>query len=182
VALGIAAQFELTLRQIDVVGTWEKLDQAEAMPPVSVALSSSVDAAGYADQGVMTYGNSGIYGGLHGPGVPPAGDPSSAERETAHCSCRNQPARGDRLLAVVTRAPDGLEPGLKSQIPAAGFRAKIQSAADICVLAAIIKKELALDVSLYTLSTDFVCSFFRKNPAFLRLSRTRRQQFVLASF
>jgi hypothetical protein len=31
VALGVAAQFELTLRQVDVIGTWEKLDQAEAV-------------------------------------------------------------------------------------------------------------------------------------------------------
>jgi hypothetical protein len=29
VALGVAAQFELTIRQVDVIGAWEKLDQAE---------------------------------------------------------------------------------------------------------------------------------------------------------
>ena len=36
VALGVAAQFELTLRQVDVIGTWEKLDQAEAVQASAV--------------------------------------------------------------------------------------------------------------------------------------------------
>jgi hypothetical protein len=31
VALGVAAQFELTMRQADVIGVWEKLGQAEAV-------------------------------------------------------------------------------------------------------------------------------------------------------
>jgi hypothetical protein len=31
VAHGVAAQFELTLRQVDVIGTWEKLDQVECV-------------------------------------------------------------------------------------------------------------------------------------------------------
>jgi hypothetical protein len=34
--LGVAAQFELTLRQVDVIGTWEKLDQAEAVQASAV--------------------------------------------------------------------------------------------------------------------------------------------------
>jgi hypothetical protein len=33
VALGVAAQFEFTLRQIDVIGEWEKLDHAVAVVP-----------------------------------------------------------------------------------------------------------------------------------------------------
>ena len=32
----MAAQFELTLRQVDVIGTWEKLDQAEAVQASAV--------------------------------------------------------------------------------------------------------------------------------------------------
>jgi hypothetical protein len=36
VALGVAAQFELTPRQVDVIGTWEKLDQAEAVQASAV--------------------------------------------------------------------------------------------------------------------------------------------------
>jgi hypothetical protein len=33
VALGVPAQFELTMRQADVIGVWEKLGQAEAVEP-----------------------------------------------------------------------------------------------------------------------------------------------------
>jgi hypothetical protein len=36
VALRVAAQFELTLRQVDVIGTFEKLDQAEAVQASAV--------------------------------------------------------------------------------------------------------------------------------------------------
>jgi hypothetical protein len=36
VALRVAAQFELTLRRVDVIGTWEKLDQAEAVQASAV--------------------------------------------------------------------------------------------------------------------------------------------------
>jgi hypothetical protein len=32
--------------------------------------------------------------------------------------------------------------------------------------AVLTEKELAIDVSLYTLSPDFVCPFFRENPHF----------------
>jgi hypothetical protein len=33
VALGVAAQFELTLRQVDVIGYWEKIDAALRIDP-----------------------------------------------------------------------------------------------------------------------------------------------------
>ena len=36
VALGVAAQFELTIRQVDVIGVWEKLDQAEPVEPGAI--------------------------------------------------------------------------------------------------------------------------------------------------
>lgn len=36
VALGVAAQFELTLRQVDVIGYWEKLDAAECVAPAAI--------------------------------------------------------------------------------------------------------------------------------------------------
>jgi DDE superfamily endonuclease len=49
--------------------------------------------------GGIAYGNSRIYGGLHGPWVPPCGGPIIRRREPARNSCRDQPARRDRLLA-----------------------------------------------------------------------------------
>jgi hypothetical protein len=36
VALGVAAQFELTMRQVDVIGIWEKLDQGEPVKPDAI--------------------------------------------------------------------------------------------------------------------------------------------------
>lgn len=36
VALGVAAQFEFTLRQIDVIGEWQKLDRAVAVEPGAI--------------------------------------------------------------------------------------------------------------------------------------------------
>jgi hypothetical protein len=37
VALGVAAQFEFTLRQIDVIGTWERVTGARGLPADSIA-------------------------------------------------------------------------------------------------------------------------------------------------
>jgi len=36
VALGVAAQFEFTLRQIDVIGEWERLDRVKELPPGAI--------------------------------------------------------------------------------------------------------------------------------------------------
>jgi len=36
VALGVAAQFELTMRQADVIGVWERVGQTEARLSKSV--------------------------------------------------------------------------------------------------------------------------------------------------
>jgi hypothetical protein len=36
IALGVAAQFEFTLRQIDVIGEWERLDRVKELPPGAV--------------------------------------------------------------------------------------------------------------------------------------------------
>jgi hypothetical protein len=36
IALGVAAQFELTLRQVDVIGYWEKVDHAEHVEPGAI--------------------------------------------------------------------------------------------------------------------------------------------------
>jgi hypothetical protein len=36
IALGVAAQFELTMRQADVIGVWEKLGQAETVEPGAI--------------------------------------------------------------------------------------------------------------------------------------------------
>jgi hypothetical protein len=36
IALGVAAQFEFTLRQIDAIGEWEKLDRVKQLPPGAI--------------------------------------------------------------------------------------------------------------------------------------------------
>jgi hypothetical protein len=36
IALGVAAQFELTLRQVDVIGEWEKIDRTVALGPGAI--------------------------------------------------------------------------------------------------------------------------------------------------
>jgi hypothetical protein len=36
IALGVAAQFEFTLRQIDVIGEWEKIDRVKQLPPGAI--------------------------------------------------------------------------------------------------------------------------------------------------
>ena len=36
IALGVAAQFELTLRQVDVIGEWEKIDRTVALEPGAI--------------------------------------------------------------------------------------------------------------------------------------------------
>src|SRR5207249_10901462 len=41
-ALGVAAQFELTLAEIDVIGSWEKIDRARAMPMGAIARAGRV--------------------------------------------------------------------------------------------------------------------------------------------
>ena len=42
VALGVAAQFELTLRQVDVIGYWEKVDRAEHVEPGAIVDRSCI--------------------------------------------------------------------------------------------------------------------------------------------
>lgn len=40
VALGVAAQFEFTIAQIDVIGTWETFDRARGVPPGAVVVGA----------------------------------------------------------------------------------------------------------------------------------------------
>ena len=49
-------------------------------------------------------------------------------------------------------------------------KTQIWIAVSVYVLVAIVKKELHLDASLYTLSTDLVGLGFRENPDFMRLA------------
>jgi hypothetical protein len=41
-ALGVAAQFELTIAQIDVIGAWERIETARSMPDGSIAQGNEV--------------------------------------------------------------------------------------------------------------------------------------------
>ena len=42
VALGVAAQFEFTLRQIDVIGEWQRLDKLKELAPGAVVRGEQV--------------------------------------------------------------------------------------------------------------------------------------------
>lgn len=42
IALGVAAQFEFTLRQIDVIGEWERLDRVKELPPDAIVSHGQV--------------------------------------------------------------------------------------------------------------------------------------------
>jgi hypothetical protein len=42
IAVGVAAQFEFTLRQIDVIGEWERIDELKELPSVAIVSHDQV--------------------------------------------------------------------------------------------------------------------------------------------
>jgi hypothetical protein len=54
VAIGVAAQFEFTLRQIDVIGSWEKLDRVRELPANAITKQGKVWQPGLRYEDLMT--------------------------------------------------------------------------------------------------------------------------------
>jgi hypothetical protein len=54
VAIGVAAQFEFTIAQIDVIGCWETIERGEVIPPDAIAQGKSVWRPGLCYEDFLT--------------------------------------------------------------------------------------------------------------------------------